>query len=271
MPAIDTVLYDVHNATGAPIGFTGATVTASGDAPGVRYFQPPALGFLEAVAVQSSGSRAARITSPLFHDNVTGLTFNFSEQPSSFLLPQEVGQPLTPGDTLTVQLDAAATSDSVAVLFNYYTNLQGSSARLFSWGDISGIIKSIKTVEVDVTTSATIGAWTDTLITTTEQQLHAHTDYAVLGYGGQTAVVCVALKGQDTGNLRIGGPGVTTNFDTTDYFIQMSSLHGRPHIPVFNADNRFATYVSTAANTASVADKTTLILAELTQTLPSAS
>jgi len=268
MSAIDTVLYDVHNATGAPIGLTAGTTTASGDAPGVRYFTPPAAAYLEAVSVQSSGVRQARVTSPLLHDNVTGLTFNFSEQPTSFLLPQEIGQPLQPGDTLTVSLDAAATSDSVAVLFNYYTSIPGVQARLFSWGDISGIVKSIKTVEVDVTTSATIGAWSDTLITTTEQQLHAHTDYAVLGYSTGVAVVAVAVKGQDTGNLRVGGPGVVTAFDTTDYFVQMSNLHGRPHIPVFSADNRFATYVSTAANTASVAAKATLILAELTQQLP---
>lgn len=266
MSAIDTILYDVHNATGAAIGVTNATV-ANGDSATVRYFPPTSPAYLEAISVQASGTRIARITSPLMHDNVTGLTFNTAEQPSSFLLPQEIGQPLNAGDTLTVGLDAAATSDSLAVLFNYYTQLPGASARLVSWGDISGIVKSIKAMEVDCTTSATIGQWSDTVITTTENQLHARTDYAVLGYASSVAVVAVAVKGQDTGNLRVGGPGVITAFDTTDYFVQMSNLHGRPHIPVFSADNRGSFYVSTAANTASVATKTTLILAELTQQL----
>lgn len=264
MSAIDTVLLDVHNATGAAIGLTAA-VAANGDSAVVRYFAPTSQAWLEAVGVQSSGTRQARITSPMFHDNVTGLTFNFSEQPTSFMLPQEVGQPLVGGDTLTVQLDAALTSDSVAVLFNYYSQLPGASARLASWGDISGVVKSIKAAEVDCTTNATIGQWSDTLITATENQLHARTDYAVLGYQSSVAVCAVAIKGQETGNLRVGGPGVSTSFDTTDYFAQMSALHGRPHIPIINADNRGSIYVSTAANTASVATKVTLILAELSQ------
>lgn len=264
MAAIDMVAYDVHNATGAPIGLTAATVTP-GDSSIVRNFPAVNPAYMEAIAVQSSGVRAARVTSPLLHDNVTGMTFQFAEQPSSFLLPQEVGQPIQPGDTLTVALDAAATSDSVAALIHYYTNLPGTAARLAMWGDISGNVKSIKPVEIDCVSSATIAAWSDTLITNTENQYHAKTDYAVLGYQSSVAVAAVAVKGQETANLRVGGPGVITSFDTSDYFITMSALHGRPHIPVISADNRFSVYVSVLANTASVATKITLILAELSQ------
>lgn len=267
MAAIDTVLYDVHNATGAAIGLTAATV-ANGDSATVRYFPQTNPAFLEAVGFQASGTRVARVTSPLLHDNVTGLTFNTAEQPSSFLLPQEIGQPIFAGDTLAVSLDAAATSDSVAVLCNYYTVLNGVSARLYNWGDISGIIKNIKVMEVDCTSNAAIGQWSDTVITATENQLHAGTDYAILGYESSVAVVAVAIKGQDTGNLRVGGPGVTTAFDSSDYFVAMSNWHSRPHIPVINSDNRNSVYVSVAANTASVATKTSIIMAELTQRLP---
>jgi hypothetical protein len=268
MVALDTVLFDVHNTSASAIGLTAATA-AVGDSATVRNFPQTSTAKLEAVSLQASGSRSARIASPAFHDNVTGLTFNYSEQPSVFQLPQEIGQPLTPGDTLAVSLDAAATSDSLAALLMYYADLGGIQGRFYSWGDIAGIIRSIKAVEVDVTTSATIGAWQDTLLTTTENQLHAGHDYAVLGYDAQTAVVAVAVKGQETGNLRAGGPGPTVSYPTSDYFISMSNLHGTPHIPVFNADNRNSVYVSTAANTASVASKITLVLAELTQRLGS--
>lgn len=268
MVAIDTVLFDVHNTTAGAIGLTAAT-PANGDSATVRNFPQTSYAKLEAVSLQSSGSRQARITSPAFHDNVTGLTFNHSEQPSVFQLPQEIGQPLTPGDTLAVSIDAAATSDSLAALLMYYADLGGIAGRFYSWGDISGIIKSIKALEVDCTTSATIGQWSDTLITATENQLHAGHDYALLGYDAQTAVCAVALKGQETGNLRAGGPGPTVSFPTSDYFVAMSNLHGTPHIPVFNADNRNSVYVSTAANTASVATKITLVVAELTQRLGS--
>lgn len=266
MPAIDTILTNVTNAGGAPIGLTAATA-AIGDSLTIRNYPLTSPARLEAVSAQMSGTRQARITSPMFHDNVTGMTFSFSEQPSHFLLPREIGQPLTPGDTLTVALSAAATSSSSAVLFNYYTELPGADARLYNWGDISGLIDNIKPIQIAVTTNATIGQWQDTVITTTENQLHARHDYALLGYSTDVALCAVGIKGQETGNLRVCGPGPTSTLDTTDYFVAMAEMHGTPHIPVFNADNRLSIYVSTAANTASVAANVTFILAELTQTL----
>lgn len=268
MTAMDTILVDVHNAGGAAIGFTAATA-ATGDSLVVRNYPLTSYARLEAVSVQSSGTRAARVTSPMLHDNVTGMTWYFSEEPAAILLPRDTGQPLVSGDTLAAYLDAAATSDSVATLHVYYDSLPGASARLHSWGDISGIIKSIKALEVDITTNATIGQWSDTVITTTENQLHAKTDYAVLGYVASVAVVAVGIKGQETGNLRVCGPGQTATIDTTEYFITMSNRHGTPHIPVINADNRGSVYVSAAANTTAVASKITLILAELSQQLSS--
>lgn len=266
MPAIDSILADVHNASGSPIGLTAATVS-TGDSFTVRNFPLTAKARLETVCVQGAAPRIARITSPMLHDNVTGLTFNTPESPTTYLMPREVGTPVISGDVLGVQLDAAATSDTVALLAFYYDNLPGTKARLHSWGDISGIIKSIKPAEVDITTSATIGQFTDTLITTTENQYHARTDYAVLGYEASAALVAVGVKGQETANLRVCGPGPTQAFPTSDYFVAMSFWQGTPHIPVFNADNRFSFYVSAAANTASVASKITLILAELASPL----
>lgn len=270
MPAIDTILVDVHNATAGAIGLTAGTA-ATGDSLTVRNFADSQWAKLEAVSVQASGVRQARVTSPMLHDNVTGLTFSFAEEPTQFLMPREIGQALVAGDLLTFLISAAATSDSVGTLHVYYSQLGGGGARLFSWGDISGIVKSIKALEVDCTTSATIGAWSDTLITTTENQLHAHTDYAVLGFLADTAVCAVGVKGQETVNLRVCGPGPTITADQSDYFVRMSDLHNTPHIPVFNADNKGSYYVSTAANTASVSTKVTLILAELSQTLAPAS
>lgn len=266
MPAIDSILADVHNAGGAGIGLTAATA-ATGDSFTVRNFPTTAKARLEAICVQGAAPRAARITSPMFHDNVTGFTFQTPETPTTFLLPREVGQPVVPGDVLAVSLDAAATSDTVAMLALYYENLPGTNARLHSWGEISGNIKSIKPCEVDVVTNATIGQWADTLITATENQLHARTDYAVLGYEATVALVAVGVKGQETANLRVCGPGPTTAFPTSDYFVAMSFWQNTPHIPVFNADNRNSFYVSSAANTTAVASKITLILAELASPL----
>lgn len=266
MVALDTILADVHNGTGAAIGLTAAT-PATGDSFTVRNFPDSAWGRLEGVYAQASGTRQVRVTSPAFHDNVTGLTFTTSQQPGTFFMPDGIGQPLVHGDTLAVSLDAAATSDSLAALLVYYSQMSGSDGRYYQWGDISGIVKSIKAMQVAVTSSATIGQWVDTGITTTENQMHAGTDYAILGYLTSVALAAVGVKGQETGNLRACGPGSTNALDTSDYFVDLSNRHGTPHIPVLNADNRNSIYVSVAANTASVASTITLICAELSQRL----
>lgn len=245
-----------------------AAVTASlGDSLTVRSFTPQGSAKLEAVFLQGTAKTQVRVQSPMFHDNVTGITFDTAESPAMFLFPRQIGQPLVSGDTLTMAAGAAAGSSSIACLLNYYADPTWPASRLHSWGDISGIIKSYKSFEVDVTSNATVGTWQDTAVNTTDKQLHAHTDYAVLGYLGDTALACIGIKGQATSNLRVCGPGATQTLDTTEYFVTMGQQHATPHIPVFNADNQGATYVSVLANTASVAAKIYLMLAELTQTI----
>ena len=245
-----------------------AAVTPSpGDSLTVRSFTPQGWAKLEALFLQGSVKTQARITSPMFHDNVTGLTFDVNESPSMYIMPRQVGQPLVTGDTLSVLYGSAAGTSGIAALLAYYNDPNGPVTRLHSWGDIASIIKSVKPLEVDVTSSATVGTWSDTAINTTDKQLHAHTDYAVLGYTGDTALAVIGIKGQATGNLRVCGPGATQTLDMSDYYQVMSADHGTPHIPVFNSDNQGATYVSCLANTASVASKIYLMLAELTQTI----
>lgn len=261
--ALDTVLFDVHNAATSAIGLTAATVTGSGDPSSVRSFDAPAICRMDAAFVQGSGTRQARLISPRLHDNVTGFTWQSPESPTQFLFPSQIGQPMYSVDQLTVQLDAAASSDTVAALLLYYTDLQGINADLRSWPDISPHVVNLKSMQVAVTSSATIGAWTDTVITTTENQLKADYRYALLGFETNAALLCMGLKGPATGNLRICAPGATNTFPLTEYFIRMTEHHGRPYIPVFKANDRGSTNISVAANTASVAASVYAILAQL--------
>lgn len=262
--AIDTVLGAVTNSA----ALTGVTF-ASGDSGAIRSFPTTATAMLEAIIRDGTTAGQVRVKSPLFADDVSGITFGTKEAPAEFLLPVQVGQQLTSQDTLTVQANSGAADSTVVAIRNYYSNLSGASARLHSWGDISGIVKAIKTVQVAVTTSATIGAWSDTVITTTENLLHANTDYAVLGYVTDAALAVVGVKGSETANLRICGPGSSSTVDISNYFIVLSNGHGTPHIPVFNAANKDSFYVVAAANTASVAANVYLVLAELSQNLAS--
>jgi hypothetical protein len=146
----------------------------------------------------------------------------------------------------------------------WYENLTGASANLYQWGDISGSIKNYKPMTVAVTNSATAGAWTDTVITTTENQLHASSYYAVLGLSTDTAIGAMGVKGAFSANLRVCCPGANTPEDTSMYFVNKANYHQRPFIPVFNGQDRGAVYVSTSDNAASTTANITLILAELT-------
>lgn len=261
--ALDTVLLDVHNAATASIGLTAAT-PATGDSLGIRSFKDNAYCSLENVYLQgTTPPRRVRILSPRLHDNVTGVSFDALENPTEFLVAAELMQPMYSADVLVVQMDAAASSDTVAGLSMYYSDLPGVAADLRTWQQIEPRILDLKPIEVDITTNATIGQWQDTLITTTENQLKANYEYAVLGFLGTAPLLCVGIKGPSTGNLRACIPGASPTLRLSDYFIFQSQQGNRPYVPVFQANDRFATYVSAAANTASVTANVMMICARL--------
>lgn len=205
-----------------------------------------------------------RITSPLLHDAATGLTWVAPENPSQFLIPEYASVELNQQDTLIVQGQSGAATTITAGLVVSYDDLRGTDADLYRWGDIHGDIKSIKVVEVDLGAIA-VGAWTDTLITATENQLHADRSYAVLGYSCTPAVALLGVKGVATGNLRHCGPGFQGTISLSDYYIEMAEYHQMPYIPVFQANDRNSFNISAADSVAHGAQavKASIVLAEL--------
>jgi len=260
--AIDTIGSFVTAGATNPTSLKTVTVSP-GDSLQIRSFPATNRAWLESMIAQTATKGKQRVLSPLLHDNVTGLTFATVDTDSYYLMNRHARQRLYPTDTLAVYSSAAAGASGILALLVYYENLPSSNARLANWGDISGQIKSIKGMEIDVTSSGTIGTWSDTAINATDKQLHANTDYAVIGFECDVALACIGVKGNETGNLRICGPGPGSTWDTPDYYARLSEITGAPHIPVFNSNNQGAYYVSCLANTASVASKVYLILAEL--------
>ncbi len=262
--AIDTIL---GKATNPGTTFTAIT-RATGTPSAVRSFAASDLAQIEMIVRQGATSGAVRILSPLLVTNVRGITFTTGESPAVWMLPPTIGQKVQSGDTLTVQLTGGTAESDVVGYSIYYNNLPGAAARLFNPGTVLGSIEYIKPVQVTVTSSATIGAWSDTLITHTENLLKAGKTYAVLGYTVSSALAVVGIKGSETNNFRVCGPGATSTLDISSWFLDVSRRHGTPHIPVFNADNRTTVYVSVAADAATVTSTVTLILAQLSTTLP---
>jgi hypothetical protein len=265
MTAIDTI---VGHAANPSTTFTTVTMN-QGDSANIRSFPSTSTALLERVSRGGASSGAVRVTSPLLHDAIRGITFTTPQNPAVFLMPQMAPQQVYPQDALTIQVTGGTAETDLAALSIYYNSLPGSDARLHNWGDIASLIQYIKPVEVDVTNSATIGTWTDTVITTTENILKANRDYAVLGYVTDTACSVVGIKGSETGNLRICGPGTTLTEDTSNYFVDWSNREGTPHIPVVNSANAPSIFVSTADVVASSTPKVQLVLALLSSNLPS--
>jgi hypothetical protein len=249
MTAIDTI--GLFATVGAASPFPTALAAQPGDSLAIRNFPAGQKAGINAVIISAGGGQKVRVQSPLLHDNVTGLTWQPGEVPSQFLVPRDIDIDVQPLDQVQVFSGIAAAGTITGALQVYYAQLPGVAARLHSWGDIAGNVKYVKSFEVDLGAVA-VGAWTDTLFTATENQLHAGADYAILGYDVNPAVDVVGFKGAFTGNLRVCGPGPVSTLDITEYFIRMSEYNHLPYIPVFNANDRFACYVS-AANHAAIA------------------
>lgn len=262
MSSIDTVLTSVTDSA----ALTAVTV-APGDSLTVRSFASPSSALLDDIIVKGGQSVTARLTSPFLADTTRGITVTTAAAPSVNLMPAVAPQALSSQDTLSLQALSGAANSSIVALINYYTDLGASGARLYNWGDVSGTIRNIKPLEVDAAASATIGQWASTLITATEDLLRANTDYAVLGYICDVACAVVGIMGQDTGSLKICGPGSTNPYETSNYFVDKAAMTGRPYIPVINSANAGNTSVVLADNVASTAVKVQLVLAELVHNL----
>jgi hypothetical protein len=260
--AIDTPVFIATNP-----GASAAGVFATGDSGVIRNFAGTDRALLAELFRQGVTEGLVAVRSPLLHDAVRGVQFTPSETPSALLIPRRLLQPLRPQDTLSAFIGGGGAEVDMGAMQVWYSNLPGANARLHLWTDIQPLIVYTKAIEVDCTSSATAGQWVDTVITTTENLLHANTDYAVLGYIVDVACCVAGIKGPDTSNLRICGPGVLRSEVTSEYFAQQSFDTGLPYIPVFNSANQGSTYASLAMIATATAVKVQLIVAQLSQTV----
>lgn len=267
MPALDTIA----SFQGTVASTLAAGVMATGDSATIRNFPGAAQALLlELFYDDVTSPQAARIRSPLLHDNVRGIQVTPGATAPAKLLPSYGLQQLQAQDQLVFELStAAATGKALLAAAIYYTQLPGAAARLYSPGDVLGAIENIKEVYVAIGSGAnTAGIWLDTVLTTTENLLHANTDYAVLGILFDQPVAAVGVKGTDTGNLRCCVPGGVNNPYAADYFVRKSMETGLPLIPVINAANAGSTFLSLVSSAATAAAGTAqLVLAELTHNL----
>jgi len=247
-----------------PAALTALTMN-TGDTLAVRAFGDNVNVYLENIWTQQATAGFARVRSPRMHDNVQGIRVATPAALPLPLLPIELEQRLYQTDTLIAEIQGGGAEVDNMALQVYYDGVGAGAAHLATWEQVKPLVKNVSGHQIDVAGPVTSGDWSaGTNLTNLNDQFHADTYYAILGYQTDAPVLAVAIKGPDTGNYRLGGPGAQQPIETRDYFIECSRLSGLPHIPIIQAQNKGATQVHVARITAAGTVNTTLILAELT-------
>lgn len=243
---------------------TGVATPMSGDTFTVPSFALTSPAWLEQVWASGASTDFVRVRSPRMHDANQGIRLQVGGIVEKELLPGGTNQPLYPSDTPIVEIDeTAAATGAIATLYGF-SDLPGVNPRLSDWASISGRITQISGVQVNLGAVGAIGQYSaGNAINSTFDNFEAGADYALLGYQVPSACLAIAVQGQDTGNLKVGGPGSVDPFVTRDWFVRLSREAGRAYIPIINANNKGSTNVYQTDSSAHAAQSVTLVLAEL--------
>ena len=251
----------------APGAGPTALTAATGDTLAVRNFDPATPAYLLNQWGNQATAGFVQVRSPRFHDNTRGIRTRVLAATVSAELPMQFAQHLYPQDAPVFECGGggAGETDSYGFLV-YYQDAPGMAARLASWDQVKARIANLLTIELPMPAPAAVGQLSAGLALNgagSGDLTKANTDYAVLGYLTDTACTAIGIRGPDTGNVRIGGPGSITAFDTRNWFIRLSNEFGVPCIPILNSANKGATIVSQANAAAAGTPNVDLIVAEL--------
>lgn len=194
-----------------------------------------------------------RIRSTKLHDFQQGIRNRVTAAFSGPLFPGHTNasfaQRLYSQDALTVELTGGGAEIDTAALLIAYDDLQGIAGRFIDQPTLKKLGLNAVTVEVTVTAVATGNFGGAVAINSTNDNLIANTDYAVLGGMTDTRGDAVGVTGVDFGNFRVGFPAEPSIRDETqNWFEQLSIAFNAPYIPVFNSANKAATTVDVQTN-----------------------
>lgn len=226
--------------TGDTTALTAITMNA-GDSLNIRGGSSPSPVRLVEAWAYAQAAGTMQIRSPRMHDNVRGIRYAVPATSPDPLLGGLGGQLLYAQDQLVVEADlnAAAGDISPVCLLLYYEDLPGVNARLVDADYVRTHGVNLMTVENTITLGAA-GGWSGGEALNAEVDLmKANRDYALIGYKSTVAIGAFSWVGVETGNLRVGGPGLTGDRGmTVNWFSMLSDKLGKPAIPVFNAANK---------------------------------
>lgn len=250
----------------APGGAITPTTAATGDSLQIQNGTMGKRIWMLDVWAQNNAAGVLEIKSPRLHDNVRAMRMRVTTADVFPLYAKPFPQLLYPQDVLTVSLSGSAVGGQIeqASFLAWYEDLPGVNSRLTDWATVLKSAMNVDILEAAITPGAG-GSYTGgQAINTSFDNLIANTDYAILGYDVDAKVTSVCVRGPDTGNLRVGGPGASTLRDSTRYwFKELSIQFGVPLIPVFNSANKATTIVDVAQNQAATAVNISWVMVQL--------
>lgn len=243
-----------------------AMSASTGDSLTVRSFETVNPAYLLNFGGYQATAGYTEVKSPRMHDNVRGIRARILATTPDAQLCEYAMQPLYPSDVLGVYNIGGNSEVDSAFLLLFYQDAPGMAARLATWEQVKPRIVNLASSECLMTAPGVAGDWgagVSLSDSSTGDLLKADTDYAILGYLTDTVCTAVGIKGPDTGNVRVGGPGYIDPRHTRNWFVQTALFTGLPTIPIVNANNKGSTNVAQLFNAASGTPHIDLLTAEL--------
>ncbi len=183
------------------------------------------------------------ITASRFHDQVYGIRGEVTSGATTAPINRAVcissiglDQKIYPSDVLSVQVNGTASDDVVITMLIYYENLPGISARLASYDYVKNNMKNLVGINVALTPGDGVYG-TGLALNSSDNRLHANTDYALLGATSQLAFAGLRFSGIDTGNLQVGGPILADPALDGTMFVRYARDYNQALIPIINSNN----------------------------------
>lgn len=237
MSALEVIVGRAVNPGGT---LTAVTMGSGGDSATIRALNS-GNAYLEGIWAHCATAGAVRVRSNRIHDAAQAIRYRVAAGVVRGLEPIELEQQVFSQDPMTIEISGGgAETDSVALML-YYDDLAGINARLATWDQIRPRIVNYMVQEVAIADPTTAGDWSaGNVLNANFDTLKAGVDYAVLGYEVDTLCTAVALRGSDTGNVKVGGPGCLEPTETRDWFVRNSRWTNKPMIPILNMANKLA-------------------------------
>lgn len=242
---------------------TGVATPMAGDSFTVQAFNN-GKARITTLWAEGASTDFVRVRSPRMHDANQGIRLQVAGITNVPLMALDLDADLYSVDTPIVEIDETAAATGAISLTYDYDDLGGVNPRLATWADIAPRVLAISAVQVNLGAIAAIGQYSaGVAINANFDNFEAGADYALIGCLTSASVLAISVAGQDTGNLKIGIPGIADARTTADYFIRLAERDGRASIPIIAANNKGSTLVFQTDNTAHAAQNVSLIMAEL--------